>query len=58
MEQILGDIEEIVVSRKWEKKFIVPNGFYVFRYKAQWAAGGYDDDEITRMDVVKADSQK
>lgn len=37
-------------------RIIVPSGFYVIRYTAQWAAGGEEDERVIVIDVVKADS--
>lgn len=49
-------LEEAVAKGKMFTEIVAPSGFYVFRFTAQWAVGGYQEDAVTQMRVIKADS--
>lgn len=53
LEQIVVHIENAPLAKR-ASRIVIPQGFFVFKYTAQWTAGGYEDKEVSKEIVIEA----
>ncbi len=53
---IIQDLEYISSRNQLNPKPVVPNGYFLFKFTAQWAAGGYEDNSVEKMFTCSANA--
>lgn len=58
MESILKLAENTLLNPDYRGRELIPKGFFVFRYMAQWVAGGEEEDAVSKIEVVQGEDLK
>ncbi len=51
-EEVMRLLQKINFSETAHTEKVIPSGFYLFRFIAQWAAGGYDDGPVAKELII------
>lgn len=58
IEEIVPIISETISKKSPSDKIVVPPGFFVFQFRAQWGAGGYEDESVCHTLIIEASNLK